>query len=277
MYRELTADTLMGVLGLSADEVPHGLILVGKMDFPGVLTEWRERLENARTLRFFHMLLGTYREKRVMFAVTYGAALTSEVVHIAGVMGVPLVVQLGSFGGLQRGMNVGDLFFPTVAGRGDAASDSYLAPDEPADASPDLLAWMRDQAQQRGMTTHTGSHYTTAAMLGETREDIARWNAQGYCGVDLETATTFAVARHFGMRRVAALALIDNLIEDHSIMDVTVDQRTVYKQTQDVTAQLALDTIIEWGGAPAAPTAPLEAQEAHELALRLRDETTDTA
>ncbi len=275
MYRELSADRLMGMLGLNADEVPHGLILVGKMNFPGVLAEWRERLDNARTLRFFHMLLGSYRGARVMFAVTYGAALTSEAVHVAGVMGVPLVIQLGSFGGLQRGMNVGDLFFPTLAGRGDAASDSYLAPDEPADASPDLLAWMRGQAQQLGLTTHAGRHYTTAAMLGETREDIARWNAQGYYGVDLETATTFAVARHFGMRRVAALALIDNLIEDHSIMDVTVDQRAVYTHTQGVAAQLALDTIIEWGGVPNAPAQPLEAQEAHELALRLRDETTD--
>jgi uridine phosphorylase len=210
-----------------------------------------------------------------MFAVTYGAALTSEVVHIAGVLGVPLVVQLGSFGALQRGMNVGDLFFPTLAGRGEAASDSYLAPDEPADASADLLAWMRGQAQERGLTTHTGRHYTTAAMLGETRQDIARWNADGYCGVDLETATTFAVARHFGMRRVAALALIDNLIEDHSIMDVTTDQRAVFKHTQNLAAQLALDTIVEWGGMPNAPAMPLEQQEAHELGLRLRDETTD--
>lgn len=248
MYRELTAEVLLRELGVGIEEVPHGLIVMGKIDFLGVLAEWSERLEQPRALQFFHMLLGNYQGVRVLFAVTYGAAMTSEAVHIAGLAGVPLVIQLGSFGGLQRGMAVGDLFFPTVAGRGDGASDCYLAHDEPADASPALLSKMRAEAQRRGLTTHSGPHYTTAAMLAETRDDITRWNQQGYYGVDLETATTFAVARHFGMQRVAALALIDNLIEDHSILDVTRDQRAIFRNTQEQAAQLALDTIVSCHG-----------------------------
>lgn len=246
MYRELTAEILLSQLGVDTHEVPHGLIVVGTLDSLGKIAEWSARLEQPRTLRFQHMLLGYYRGVRVLFAVTYGAAMTSEVVHIAGLASVPLVIQLGSFGGLQRGMNVGDLFFPTLAGRGDGASDCYLAPDEPADASPELLEYVRSEAQRRGITTHSGPHYTTAAMLAETRDDIVRWNQEGYYGVDLETATTFAVARHFGMQRVAALALIDNLIEDHSILDVTLDQRAIFKNTQEQAALLALDTIVAW-------------------------------
>lgn len=246
MYRELTAEVMLREVGLGADEVPHGLIVVGKIDFLSVLAEWSAQLEQTRTLDFFHMLVGYYRNTRVLFAVTYGGAMTSEVVHIAGLVGVPIVIQLGSFGGLQHGMAVGDLFFPTVAGRGDGASDCYLVPGEPADASSALLDMMRTAAQQGGLTTHSGPHYTTGALLAETRDDIVRWNKQGYYGVDLETATTFAVARHFGMQRVAALALIDNVIEDQRILDVTTDQRAVFRATQAQAAHLALETIAAW-------------------------------
>jgi uridine phosphorylase len=194
----------------------------------------------------YHALLGHYQGQPVLLAMSYGAAMTSELVHLAGLIGTPVVLQLGSFGGLRAGMRVGDLFFPDLAARREAASDCYLPPDVPADASPDLLAWLRREATQRGLTDHTGPHVTTAAMLAETRDDISRWNNEGFWGVDLETATTFAVARHFGMRRAAALVLIDNLIEDHSLFDLTTDQRGRYWQTQDAVARLALDALLAW-------------------------------
>jgi uridine phosphorylase len=35
---------------------------------------------------------------------------------------------------------------------------------------------------------------TVQAMLAETAEDVDEWSSQGYIGVDMESATTFAVA-----------------------------------------------------------------------------------
>ncbi|MBC8074792.1 MAG: hypothetical protein H7Y32_01850 [Chloroflexales bacterium] len=246
MYRELTADALRSRLGLQPDDAPAGVIVFGGLQPQRVLQWWAERLEGARSVGSYPALLGRYEGHMVLFGVTYGAALTSEIVHFAGLLATPLAIQLGSFGGLQRGMAVGDVFFPTLAARGDGASDCYLTPDEPADASPDLLHAMRHDADARGLRTHSGPHVTTAALFAETRDDIARWNAQGYRGVDLETATTFAVARHFGMRRAAALVLIDNLIEDHSLLDVTAAQRSAHHAVAERTAELALDTIVAW-------------------------------
>lgn len=55
-----------------------------------------------------------------------------------------------------------------------------------------------------------GTIYTTAALLAEGEADIEQWYQQGFSAVDMETATTFAVAEYFGMLRAAILYVFDN-------------------------------------------------------------------
>jgi purine-nucleoside phosphorylase len=46
--------------------------------------------------------------------------------------------------------------------------------------------------------------------LAEGAKEIAAWAAAGYEAVDMETATTLAVAEHFGMDAAAILFVYDN-------------------------------------------------------------------
>jgi purine-nucleoside phosphorylase len=46
--------------------------------------------------------------------------------------------------------------------------------------------------------------------LAEGEREIEEWFSQGWSAVDMETATTFAVAEHFGMQRLAILFAFDN-------------------------------------------------------------------
>jgi purine-nucleoside phosphorylase len=57
---------------------------------------------------------------------------------------------------------------------------------------------------------HQGRIYTTAALLAEGEQEIEEWFRQGWSAVDMETATTFAVAEYFGMHRLAILFTFDN-------------------------------------------------------------------
>ena len=61
-----------------------------------------------------------------------------------------------------------------------------------------------------GAPLHGRAIYTTAALLAESEAEIARWHQQGFAAVDMETATTFAVAEYFGMVRAAILYVFDN-------------------------------------------------------------------
>ncbi len=52
--------------------------------------------------------------------------------------------------------------------------------------------------------------FTPQQLLAEGEAEIAQWHQQGFAAVDMETATTFAVAEYFGMARAAILYVFDN-------------------------------------------------------------------
>ncbi|MBI4640035.1 MAG: hypothetical protein HY731_05040 [Candidatus Tectomicrobia bacterium] len=243
MYRTLTQHDLFKEFDLTEAEIPHGLIVHGSLNITGNLEIWKGLLRDSKLLRHHNILLGKDGETTIAFAVTYGSPMTSEVVHIAAVLGAKIVVQTGGFGGLQRGMKVGDLLIPTDAFRADGASDWYLPKEEKADASPDVIAWFAEECERRQLNYHLGQQFTTTALMAERWEDIVRWNKEGFSGVDLETATTFAVAKHFGMKRGAILRLLDNLIEGHTLLALTNDERERLRKGNMVLFELALSAV----------------------------------
>lgn len=211
MLRELTKSDWLSVLGLHESRVPAALIVRGTRNF---------RRRYAAMLPFFDavtelgtpngiledVLVGDVRGVPVGFACVYGAAMASEVVHVFGVLGTRVVVQIGNCGALADGFEAGDLFVADRAFCGEGAAQ-YYRPGEPwVSASPELVAAVK----AREPTVRTGAIYTTGALFAESAADLDRWHADGFAGVDLETAATFAVAEHFGMARVALLYGFDN-------------------------------------------------------------------
>jgi purine-nucleoside phosphorylase len=68
-----------------------------------------------------------------------------------------------------------------------------------------------------------GPTVTCQAMTAETREDIHRWSAEGYFGVEMEAATIFAVSNHFKIDSAALLVIADNLVKEKTVLDVNYE------------------------------------------------------
>jgi uridine phosphorylase len=135
--------------------------------------------------------------------------MASEIVHIFGVLGTRAVIQTGNCGALAEDLVAGDLFVPSEAFCGEGAAQYYKPDGKRVAASPEVLhsaMFMRDGVEN----FRIGAIYTTAALLAERIADLNHWHAQGFAAVDMETATTFAVAEYFGMARAAILYVFDN-------------------------------------------------------------------
>jgi len=65
---------------------------------------------------------------------------------------------------------------------------------------------------------HYGPVYTTSALFAESITDIDRWNERGFVAVDMETAATFAVAKHFKMDYLSLLYVFDNPRSEEHIL-----------------------------------------------------------
>lgn len=52
--------------------------------------------------------------------------------------------------------------------------------------------------------------FTTSALFAEGEREVEQWFHEGWGAVDMETATTLAVAEHFGMDSIAIHFAFDN-------------------------------------------------------------------
>jgi len=224
MYRELGPDDHLAILGLEPGELPDAVLLLGVLDVHEGAKRFAGYLDDARFSRSetsasgIPYYLGQHAGVRVALSACFGGPMAAMFAHTWCGAGVPAVVQLGWYGALQEGTSLGDVVVPRHAERQDGVSDWYLPKGILSDASPDLAEAIVARLRARNIPADQHAIYSTPALLAESRDVIADWSRHGYHGVDMETAATFAVAKHMGVRRAAALLRIDDLVaEEHSI------------------------------------------------------------
>ena len=210
MLKELTRADWLKILDFPESRIPAVLILRGTRNL---------RSQHEAALAYFSNVLevgapngivedvfvGELRGRTVGFACVYGACMAAEIVHVFGVLGTRAVIQTGNCGALAEDMEAGDLFIADRAYCGEGAAQYYRGEDRWVSASTDLL-----QAGILATLERRGAIYTTAALLAEGMDDLQRWFEQGFAAVDMETATTYAVAEHFSMDRIGLLYAFDN-------------------------------------------------------------------
>ncbi|MEW6202101.1 MAG: hypothetical protein AB1546_09010 [bacterium] len=174
---------------------------------------------------FEDVFIGTYKGTLVGCAAVYGDAMASEITHLFGVLGTPRVIQTGSCGVSTENILPGDIICATSAHCGEGASQYYLPNEKEIYASPELVDFVAC-TKEIPVAIHKGAIWTTSALLAEGKEDIKRWRSEGYIAVDMETATTFAVAKYFGMQRLSLLFVFDNpSLGDHILLTNNENQK----------------------------------------------------
>lgn len=134
-----------------------------------------------------------------------GPALAALVEELAA-FGVSELCMWGYCGGISEAARPGDVILATAALREDGVSRHYLEEDEALVASP----WAADrQASARDAGFLAGTVWTTDAIYRETAGKVARYAQEGVLGVDMETASLYAVCSYKGLKAAAFLVVSD--------------------------------------------------------------------
>ncbi|MEP7293040.1 MAG: hypothetical protein ABI835_14760, partial [Chloroflexota bacterium] len=182
-------------------------------------TDWRlSYLSDVRELPFPDIFWGRWKDKKVAFCCAYGAARTVEIIHLFGVLGTKLAVQVGTCGGLQPHLKPGDIILPEIAACREGVAFVYDAPDT-VHGSAEWIDRAQTLLQARQHTTYRGLHMTFSSLFAETTQMMEDWHRAGYLSVEMETATTFAVARYFGMAAVSMVVVWDELTRGRRFLD----------------------------------------------------------
>ena len=234
MLKELTRADWLALLHLPEDRVPEVLVLRGTRSLDLHFARHRALFDSVEEIRvpngvIEHVLVGMIGERPVGYASVYGDAMASAVTHVFGVLGARLVIQTGCCGALVEGMQVGDLVTVTAAYCGEGAAQYYVPGRQRVYGSPGLVdRILKGPAAE--VPTHTGPVWTTSALMAEGRADLERWRDLGCIGVEMETASTFAVAEHFGMSRCALLYVYDAPFDGAHLLLSSDEQRALRRR-----------------------------------------------
>jgi uridine phosphorylase len=226
MLRELTKADWLSILNIPAERIPKVLILRGTRNLKTYYAQYRDLFDNVLDVGspngvLEDLLIGDLHGQTVAFACVYGANMASEIVHVFGVLGTRLVIQTGNCGALQDGIQAGDLFVATEAYCGEGAAQYYKTNGTTVSAHYNSTA-QSIIAQISDLSVFHGRIYTTSALFAEGEREIEQWHGQGFAAVDMETATTFAVAEYFNMDRMSILYGFDNPRQkDHILLTDT--------------------------------------------------------
>ncbi len=195
------------LLGLADDEVPQLLVLEG--------TWWREKalaarlplLTEVRETGMPDLWWGRWKGVPVAYCTAYGAARAVEPVHVLGLCGTPVAVQIGSCGGLQPHVRTGDIVLSSAATIGEGAS-RYYGGSGVSRPDPELVT---QAAALLDPPVHVGPTVSTDALLAQPPALIEQWAGGGHLGVDMETSAVFSAATAFGVRATSMLFVWDEL------------------------------------------------------------------
>ena len=125
-------------------------------------------------------------------------------------LGVRRFVSLGSAGGLQPDLEVGNLVVCTGAVRDEGVSHHYLPSHVEVAPDPILTAALSAELSGHG-PIRTGRTWTIDAPYRETVAEVHHYRADGVLTVEMEAAALFAVAAVRGVAIAGAFCISDLL------------------------------------------------------------------
>lgn len=234
MYREIKANVIRKMLSVESGYSVDALITYGthpkqstegsfdkliRKLFPG------SKLETSFTGFFQDITSYKIKNKRLWFCVTYGGAMTSEIVHISALLGAQKVLHGGSCGALNETLQIGDFLVPKSSNANESCTRMYQRDGNTTHRSDTELS--QSVFDTLDATASRGDIVSIQAMLAETKEDVEKWSQAKYQAVDIETATVFAVATHFSIPAAALLYVSDNLITGNLVHSTNEEQQAV--------------------------------------------------
>ena len=240
LYGDFTKKDWLKAFQVKEEQIPTSFVIHGEWDHEKNIELWNELLKDEVWVPKWNTVIGKYNGMNLGFANVFGGPMAATIVHQFGAAGTNLFIQTGYFGGLSNNVKYGDIFIVTEAGMQDGVSHWYLPNQEVVKADERIVNAAIDYCEKKGYSYSTGSVVSTSAMLLETMDMVNSWFKIGFLGVDMETATTLAIAKKFGKQAIGLLNLSDHLIQGDTIYTYTKDREELEAETDEKIRDVAL-------------------------------------
>jgi uridine phosphorylase len=204
-------------VGLAPGEVGAYVLYPGDPARTAVIAEFLDGAREVAFNREYRTFTGTV-DGAAVSAVSSGMGGPSVAVGMEELreLGVHTFLRVGTCGGAQPQIKVGDLVIATGAVRTEGTADAYVPKEFPAIAHYDVVTALLEAARAEAAPHHLGIIRGVDALYSDLlpdsmpdparhRDELQAWSRAGVLANDMESATLFTVA---AVRRVRAGSLL---------------------------------------------------------------------
>ena len=155
-------------IGLGPGELAEYILLPGDPERTAKIARLLDNVELERQHREFASVTGTYRGQRVSIVST-GIGTDNVEIVVAEILAItlhPTFIRVGSCGGLQPEMALGDLVISTGAVRLETTTSWYVHDGYPAVADYEAVLALIEAAERLGKRYHVGVTATAPGFFG---------------------------------------------------------------------------------------------------------------
>ncbi|MBI5228951.1 nucleoside phosphorylase [Candidatus Micrarchaeota archaeon] len=192
---------------------PEGLILSYSSDFSEYVLKNHKTTEVAGFRGKLHLLNETGNTIGMAGDFGFGAPAAVVVFELYIALGIKRFVSIGTAGGLQRDVEIGDLVVCEKAIRDEGTSHHYLPPSKYAFATPNMVEQIKKSLDRLGEKYVVGTSWTLDAPYRETVEEIKHYQKEGVATAEMEASALFSVAAFRKVEIGAMFAISDLLYE----------------------------------------------------------------
>ena len=225
-------------VSLGKGDVGRVALLPGDPDrVPEIAKRFREPrvLSSHREYTAYGGYVG--KEYVVAMSTGIGGPATAIAVEELARLGVKVMVRVGTCGAISRKARLGSVLIPDASVRMEGTSAQYVPQGFPAAASPEVVVALRDAAASLKKTFAVGTVASTDSFyVGQGRKSFGGYfpsaagsliedlGAANVLGFEMECATLFTLARVFGLKSAAVLAVVANRATDEFRPGAGVDE-----------------------------------------------------
>lgn len=183
---------------------------------------------------------GTFRDQRVSVQASgMGCPSAAIVIEELVQLGVKRIVRVGTCGGLQPDLRLGDLIVAISAVAADSTAQHLVPEPHAPTASWELVHGAVHAAKKLGKTVRVGPVVSSDLFYNPDHAQYERWSDRGILGVEMEAAVLFTLG---ALRKIEAGCLL-------TVSDVHLEGEFVRISDEEMRAavdqmtELALTTI----------------------------------
>ncbi len=224
------------------EDIAEYVMLVGNPQRAEKVSKLLESPRLVNEYRLLYVYTGTYKGERITVATTgMGAPSTAivleELIHLGG----KVFIRVGSAGGIDPNLSVGDVVIATGSVRDDGTTPVYLRPSFPAVADFDILKTMIETGKEIKKDVAYGVVISEDPFyIPYPKEEMEKFAQSGVKAIEMESGCVFIVSQFRGVKAGAVFGLDGNVYMNKIKPEGT---ENIYKQGEEAAIKIGLESL----------------------------------